>query len=361
MRVDGKPYRTVWLDADGWSVWIIDQVLLPHAFKLRRLTKMEEVAQAIFAMQVRGAPLIGVAAAYGLCLAMREDPSDQGLSRAGATLSAARPTAVNLRWAVEQVQRALMPLPPSGRASAAYGLAAQLAEQDVEVCRRIGEHGLGLLRARHEQLGCPAVLNVQTHCNAGWLATVDFGTALSPIYQAHDAGLPLHVWVDETRPRRQGLLTAWELGQHGVPRTLSADGAAAHHLQRGRVDVCIVGTDRTTARGDVCNKIGTYPLALAARAHQVPFYVALPGSTYDGSLQDGVREIPIEERDGNEVRQAQGLLPSGELATISLAPESLPVANPAFDVTPAELVTGYITEHGVLTRAELGRLGGGGP
>jgi methylthioribose-1-phosphate isomerase len=313
------------------------------------------VAHAIRTMQVRGAPLIGVAAAYGVCLALRQDASDASLERVYAELNATRPTAVNLRWALDQVRAAVVSLPPSERAAAAYRRAGELADDDVETCRRIGVHGHALIRAVWERTQKP--VQVLTHCNAGWLATLDYGTALSGIYQAHDAGIPVHVWADETRPRSQGLLTAWELLQHGVPHTLIPDNAGGHLMQHGQVDLCIVGTDRTTAQGDVCNKIGTYLKALAAKDNGVPFYVALPHSTIDWTLKDGVREIPIEERSEREVHEASGLLPDGTRTTVRLSPPGLRAANPAFDVTPARLVTGLITERGVAAATTEGLLG----
>src|SRR5882762_10161753 len=293
MRVDVKPYRTIWLGADGTTVQAIDQTLLPHAFVVRDFKTMEDAERAIRTMIVRGAPLIGAAAAYGMALAMAADPSDAMLARAYQVLLAARPTAVNLRWALDDLRALLGPLPPAKRREVAYRRAAEICDEDVEICRRIGQHGLGEIR-RLKPSGDR--INALTHCNAGWLATVDWGTALAPIYQAHDAGIDVQVWVDETRPRNQGLLTAWELAQHGVPHTVIADNQGGHLMQRGLVDLCIVGTDRTTRNGDVCNKIGTYLKALAAHDSGVPFYAAVPSSTIDWSLDDGVRDIPIEER-----------------------------------------------------------------
>jgi methylthioribose-1-phosphate isomerase len=298
-------------------------------------------------MVVRGAPLIGATAAYGLCLALRRDPGDASRAAARARLLATRPTAVNLRWALDRIEAAAAPCPPAARAAAAYARAAALCDEDVAVNAAIGAHGLVLLEELFRRKGGRGRLDVLTHCNAGWLATVDGGTALAPVYRAHDAGLPIHVWVDETRPRQQGAaLTAWELAAHGVPHTLIVDGAAAHLMQRGRVDACLVGTDRTTRRGDVCNKIGTYAKALAARAHGIPFYVAVPTSSIDLALDDGLA-IPIEERSPDEVRLARGRSPEGHAATVALAPPDTPAANPAFDVTPAALVTALITERGV--------------
>jgi methylthioribose-1-phosphate isomerase len=347
VKVGGVPYRTIWLADDGESVEIIDQTRLPHEFVIRRLERLEQVAQAIRTMQVRGAPLIGAAAAYGLCLALRSDASDEALASAREALLATRPTAVNLRWALDRMGEALAALPVEARAKAAYLRAAALCEEDVATCRAIGEHGAALFEQAFER-GGGEVLNVLTHCNAGWLATVDWGTALAPVYLAHDRGLPVHVWVDETRPRNQGAsLTAWELREHGVPHTVIADNAGGHLMQQGRVDLCITGSDRTTARGDVCNKIGTYLKALAARDSQIPFYVALPISTVDWTLFDGLREIPIEERGADEVGRIRGRSDDGAIVAVSILPDGSPAANPAFDVTPARLVTKLVTERGV--------------
>jgi methylthioribose-1-phosphate isomerase len=356
MRVGGKDLRTIWVASDGWTVEIIDQTRLPHELVIARLGSVEEVRRAIREMQVRGAPLIGVAAAYGVCLAMRADPSDAALGAAVNRLLDSRPTAVNLRWALGEMRAALAPAPPAARAALAYRRAAAMADDDVATCRAIGEHGLPVLRRLWEarrRKGDAAPLSVLTHCNAGWLATVDWGTALAPVYAAHAAGLPVHVWVSETRPRNQGFLTAWELGQHGVPHTVLADNAAGHLLQRGAIDVCITGTDRTSARGDVCNKVGTYLKALAARACGVPFYAAVPGSSIDWTLEDGVRDIPIEERAATEVTTAAGRAADGTPCTVVLAPPTAAAINPAFDVTPADLVTGLVTERGVCAPADL--------
>jgi methylthioribose-1-phosphate isomerase len=349
MRIAGRATRTLWTHADG-TVEILDQTRLPHEVATVRLESAAAACHAIRSMQVRGAPLIGATAAYGLCLALRADPSDAALARAATELAATRPTAVNLRWALERLSAHVAPLPPPARVAAAYACAAALCDEEVERCRAIGEHGLPLLARSARR-----PVQVLTHCNAGWLATVDWGTALAPVYRAHAAGVPVHVWVGETRPRNQGLLTAWELGEEGVPYTLIADNAAGHLLARGQVDLCLVGTDRTTARGDVANKIGTYLVALAARAAGVPFYVAAPGPSIDWSLDDG-RAIPIEERDADEVRVLHGRAADGRPASLALAPAGTPVANPAFDVTPAELVTAFVTERGVAAPAELGRL-----
>ncbi|MFN3076413.1 MAG: S-methyl-5-thioribose-1-phosphate isomerase [Alphaproteobacteria bacterium] len=348
MNVDGKPQRTIWLANDGWAVEIIDQTLLPHAFVTVRLETVAETAHAIMDMLVRGAPLIGATAAYGMCLAMHADPSDASLDRAYATLLETRPTAVNLRWALNEMRGVLQPLPAEARTAAAYRRAAALCEEDVAINRAIGDNGLALIQDRWESLGRRRALNILTHCNAGWLATVDWGTALAPIYRAHDEEIPVHVWVDETRPRNQGAnLTAWELGQHGVPHTVIADNVGGHLMQHGKVDMCIVGTDRTTSRGDVCNKIGTYLKALAAHDNGVPFYVALPSPTIDWTLSDGVAEIPIEQRDGGEVSRISGVDAAGKVVTVGIMPKNSPVANYAFDVTPARYVTGLITERGV--------------
>ena len=348
MIVLGKHWRTIWPGADGKSVEIIDQTLLPHEFRTVRLTTLDDAARAIRAMLVRGAPLIGATAAYGLWLALRTDATDSGLQHAHATLLATRPTAVNLRWALDRGLNLLKPLPIDKRAGAALKLAGEICEEDVAINRGIGEAGLTLLReiAARKPTGQP--LNILTHCNAGWLATVDWGTATAPIYLAHNAGLRVHVWVDETRPRNQGAsLTAWELLNHGVPHTVIVDNAGGHLMQHDQVDVVIVGTDRTTANGDVCNKIGTYLKALAARDNNVPFYVALPSPSIDWSIKDGLREIPIEERASNEVTHLTGRDAQGHSATIRITPEHSPTANPAFDVTPARLVTGLITERGI--------------
>lgn len=357
MRIDGTAYRTIWPDGDG-AVAIIDQTRLPHDFAVVRLTSLEEAAHAIRAMLVRGAPLIGAAAAYGVALALRADASDRGLERACATLLATRPTAVNLRWALERMRGLLAPLPEARRVEAAEAEAAAIADEDVEINRSIGLHGAALIRAAAARKAPGEPVNVLTHCNAGWLATVDWGTALAPVYAAFEQGIPLHVWVDETRPRNQGAsLTAWELKHHGVPHTVIADNVGGHLMQHGKVDLCIVGTDRTTATGDVCNKIGTYLKALAAHDNGVPFYVGLPSPTIDWTIADGVREIPIEERDGREVSELTGRTADGRIETVRVTPDGSPVANYAFDVTPARLVTGLITERGVCPATRDGLLG----
>jgi methylthioribose-1-phosphate isomerase len=354
MRVGDRLLRTIWLDGDGWSVNVIDQTRLPHELVVVRLTDLEATCRAIAEMQVRGAPLIGAAAAYGVCLALRREASPAVLEEAISALARTRPTAVNLRWALDRVRAALAPYPASAWVEAAYATAAAICDEDVAGNRALGRHGLEML-CRLARAGRP--VRVLTHCNAGWLATVDWGTALASIYAAHEQALPVHVWVSETRPRNQGLLTAWELAQYGIPHTIVADNAAGHLLQRGLVDVCVTGTDRTTARGDVCNKIGTYLKALAARESGVPFYAAVPGSSIDWSLEDG-RGIPIEERAASEVTSVTGRGADGRLVTVELASAGSAAANPAFDVTPAALVTGLITERGVCAPGGLRELYG---
>mgnify|MGYP006088483349 FL=1 len=347
MNVDGTPFRTIWRSDDGWSVEIIDQTKLPHAFETLRLCDVRDAARAIREMEVRGAPLIGATAAYGVALAMREDASDTHLQACYETLLATRPTAVNLRWALDNMRAYLLSIAAPDREAAAYARAVEINDEDVEINRSIGKHGVEIIRALSEAKRGGRV-NILTHCNAGWLATVDRGTATSPIYEAHDRGMDVHVWVDETRPRNQGAsLTAWELGHHGVPHTVIADNAGGHLMQHGQVDVCITGTDRTTGTGDVCNKIGTYLKALAAHDNGVPFYVALPSPTIDWTLSDGVAEIPIEQRDGVEVSEITGRTNGGNIETVRIVPDGSPVANYAFDVTPRRLVTGLITERGV--------------
>jgi methylthioribose-1-phosphate isomerase len=347
MKINGRAYRTIWLNPDGWSVEIIEQTKLPHRFETISLKSCTAAAHAIHSMQVRGAPLIGATAAYGLCMALREDASDKGLAAAVAFLAGQRPTAINLRWALEEMRKAVAPLPAPKRVAAAYARAATLCDEDVETCRMIGVHGLKLIREIAVAKKPGEAVNILTHCNAGWIACVDWGTATSPIYQAHDAGIKIHVWVDETRPRNQGAsLTAFELNAHGVPHTIIVDNAGGHYMQTGRVDMCIVGTDRVTSRGDVANKIGTYLKALAARDNNVPFYVALPHSTIDWTLDDGFN-IPIEERSADEVLKMPGRLPDGSVVTVDIASPGSAAANPGFDITPARLVTGFITERGV--------------
>ena len=360
MKVGGVPYRSVWVDPDDrWSVRIFDQTKLPWALDIPRLTTRDQVAHAIRSMQVRGAPLIGAVAAYGLCLALREDASTEALERDAALLAETRPTAINLRWALERMLTRLRNTAPSGRVDAAYAEAAAIADEDAAQCEAIGREGLPLIRekaAKGHAAGGP--VNVLTHCNAGWLATVDWGTALAPIYMAHDAGIDIHVWVGETRPRNQGAaLTAWELGSHGVKHTVIADNAGGHLMQHGMVDLAIVGTDRVTRTGDVANKIGTYLKALAARDNDVPFWVALPSTTIDWTVANGVEEIPIEERSASEVTDITGRLADGTIATVRVAAAGSPGANPAFDVTPSRLVTGLITERGRCAASAEGLLG----
>ena len=353
MNIEGTPFRTIWPDPRLKYVNIIDQTLLPHRFEVIRVHSVEAMEYAIKTMQVRGAPLIGAAAAYGVALAMLHDDSDESLDQACAALIASRPTAVNLQWAVERMRRHLLPVSVR-RNLAAWREAATICEEDVTINRAIGEHGLSLIRAVAERK--TGRVNILTHCNAGWLATVDWGTALSPIYAAHEAGIAVHVWVDETRPRNQGAsLTAWELGKHGVPHTVISDNAGGHLMQHGEVDMVIVGADRVTATGDVCNKIGTYLKALAAHDNRIPFYAAVPSPTIDWTLNDGLG-IPIEERSADEVAYIQGQLPNGELANVRVVPEGSACANPAFDVTPARLVTAIVTERGVCEPHALRRL-----
>jgi methylthioribose-1-phosphate isomerase len=354
MNVGGTPYRTIWPEDDG-TVGIIDQTRLPHDFTTLRLATLAQAAEAITTMRVRGAPLIGAAAAYGMALAMAADGSDENLAAARATLLATRPTAVNLRWALDDMAALLGPLTPAERAEAAWARAAKICDDDIAICKSIGEHGLVLIRDAFARAGEGRAVNILTHCNAGWLATVDWGTATAPIYLAHDAGIPVHVWVDETRPRNQGAaLTAWELGCHGVPHTVIVDNAGGHLMQHGRVDLCITGTDRTTASGDVANKIGTYLKALAAHDNQVPFYAAVPGPSIDWTIADGIAEIPIEERDPAEVTQVSGRAPDGTMVSVTVTPPSSPAANFGFDVTPARLMTGLITERGVCAASPEG-------
>jgi methylthioribose-1-phosphate isomerase len=348
MKVDGKHTRTIWVEPDR-SVGTIDQTLLPHQYATIRLETLEDAARAIKTMQVRGAPLIGAAAAYGMALATRQDASDAALERACALLLATRPTAVNLKWALDEMMAALRNRPRGERVATAYKRAAEIADEDVEINAAIGRHGLKLIEeiTANKKPGAP--VNVLTHCNAGWLATVDWGTATSAIYQAHDQGIPVHVWVDETRPRNQGAsLTAWELGQHGVAHTVIPDNTGGHLMQHGEVDIAIVGTDRVTAQGDVANKIGTYLKALAAKDNNVPFYVALPSPTIDFTVLDGVKEIPIEQRGADEVTTMTGRTADGRIESVRIVPDGSNVANYGFDVTPARLITGLITERGVI-------------
>jgi len=362
MKVNGKPTRTIWLEPDGWSLGIIDQTLLPHRFATARLTSVEDAAHAIASMQVRGAPLIGATAAYGICLALRVDASDAALERAYELLLATRPTAINLKWALDEMLAAVRNRPRGERVGDAYRRAAEICEEDVAINRAIGRHGAKLsvdIAAKKEQ---GAAVQVLTHCNAGWLATVDFGTALAPIYVARDGGVAVHVWVDETRPRNQGAaLTAWELGQHGVAHTVIPDNTGGHLMQHGMVDLVLVGTDRVTANGDVCNKIGTYLKALAAKDNGVPFYVGAPSPSIDFAVSDGPSEIPIEQRGGAEVATMTGRTADGRIETVQLVPDGSQVANYAFDVTPARLVSGLVTEHGIVApeRTALARFRSG--
>ena len=356
MKIKGIPYHSIWLNRDGWSVEIIDQTLLPHEFEIRSLKCLDDAAEAISTMRVRGAPLIGATAAYGVALAMREQADEQSLSRACRQLLATRPTAVNLRWALNRIRAALGGVESKDRCAAAYKVARAICDEDVEINSRIGDHGLRLIRESWAQKKNRAdTFHILTHCNAGWLATVDWGTALAPIYKAHDAGIPVHVWVDETRPRNQGAaLTAWELAAHGIPHDVIVDNAGGHLMQHGLVDLCITGTDRTARNGDVCNKIGTYLKALAAHDNGVPFYVGLPGPTIDWEMTDGVAGIPIEERDASEVTQIFGKNPAGILESVQITPDGISARNFAFDVTPARLVTGLITERGICSASETG-------
>jgi methylthioribose-1-phosphate isomerase len=348
MKVDGKHFRSIWREKGGFTVGAIDQRRLPHEFVIARLSNAAEAADAIRSMLVRGAPLIGATAAYGMALAMKDDRSDQGIDRAYQVLIATRPTAINLKWALEEMRRTLRPLPPSARLDAAFARADDIADEDVTINQGMAGNGLPLIEAIAAKKPGEAV-NVLTHCNAGWLATVDWGTATAPIYLAHDRGIKIHVWVDETRPRNQGAsLTAWELGHHGVAHTVIPDNTGGHLMQHGMVDLAIVGTDRVAANGDVCNKIGTYLKALAAHDNGVPFYVALPSPTIDFTVADGIGQIPIEQRSGDEVTYMTGRTRDGRIETVRIVPEGSPVANYGFDVTPARLVTGLITERGVL-------------
>ena len=359
MQVEGKSTRTIWLDPDGWSVGIIDQTQLPHHFATARLASLEDAVRAISSMQVRGAPLIGATAAYGVCLALRRDASDASLERACAMLLTTRPTAINLKWALDEMSAAVRNRPRQQRLAEAYRRAGAICDEDVAINRAIGRHGAELIAAIAGKKRAREPVQVLTHCNAGWLATVDFGTALAPISVAREHGMPVHVWVDETRPRNQGAaLTAWELGQSGVAHTVIADNTGGHLMQHGMVDLILVGTDRVTANGDVCNKIGTYLKALAAKDNGVPFYVGAPSPSIDFAVCDGIAEIPIEERAGDEVATVTGRAADGRIETVRVVPEKAQVANFAFDVTPARLVTGLITEHGIVApdRGALARL-----
>jgi methylthioribose-1-phosphate isomerase len=353
MLVDGRPWRSIWVADDARTVQVIDQRHLPHDFVVADLVTMDQAAVAIRDMWVRGAPLIGATAAYGMALQMAADPSDAGLGHGFDRLLATRPTAVNLRWALEDMRARLAPLAASDRRDAAYARAARVCDEDVAINHRIGLHGLTLISDIAARKDGP--VNILTHCNAGWLATVDWGTATAPVYLAAAQGIPVHVWVDETRPRNQGAhLTAWEMAGQGISHHLITDNAGGHLMQRGQVDIVIVGTDRTTARGDVCNKIGTYLKALAAHDNGVPFHVALPSPTIDWRVQDGLTGIPIEERAADEVHHVQGLAEDGTRTRLRISPLATPAANPAFDVTPARLVTGLITERGLCAATTAG-------
>jgi methylthioribose-1-phosphate isomerase len=355
MLIDGKWTCSVWIEPDGWSIGIIDQTKLPHVVDTLRLATLADAVHAISSMQTRGAPMIGVVAAYGLCLALRADASDAGMEQAYAMLLSTRPTAVNLKWALDEVVAAVRNRPRSERVAAAYARAAKICREDIADNEAIGRHGLAVIEGVAAAKPPGGRVNVLTHCNAGWLATVDWGTAMAPIYKAHLKGLPIHVWVDETRPRNQGAsLTAWELGHQGVPHAVIADNTGGHLMQHGLVDLVITGADRVTAQGDVCNKIGTYLKALAARDNGVPFYAALPSSTIDFTLGDGIAEIQIEQRGPEEVATMTGRTADGRIETVTVVPEGSPVANYAFDVTPARLITGLITERGVIAATREG-------
>lgn len=355
MNVNQQAYRTIWPNAQAEFVEIIDQTKLPFDFKIARISNLHQMITAIKTMQVRGAPLIGAAAAYGFALALEQRADDTHLYDATEQLVKSRPTAVNLRWAVQRMLGVLLPLPEAHRKASAWAEAGVICEEDVRLNQAIGQHGLGLIKTLMQTRQVQSrQFNVLTHCNAGWLATVDYGTALAPIYAAHDAGLAVHVWVDETRPRNQGAsLTAWELAQHGVPHTVISDNAGGHLMQHGQVDMVMVGADRVTSSGDVCNKIGTYLKALAAFDNKVPFYAAVPSPTIDWTIQDGIQEIEIEERSAKEMVYMTGRRANGEITEVNIFQADTPVANPAFDVTPARLVTGIITEHGIYTPHQL--------
>ena len=357
MKAQGRHYRTIWLNADGRTVDVIDQRWLPHEFRVETIRSVDAMATAIRDMWVRGAPLIGVAAAYGLALQTIVDASDAALQAAANQLHLTRPTAINLRWALDEMLKVLRPAPAGDRVALAYRRAAEIADEDVEIDRNIGRNGLTLIQVLARKKPNSSPVNILTHCNAGWLATVDYGTATAPIYFAAQQGLDVHVYVDETRPRNQGAqLTAWELGQEGIPHTLIVDNAGGHLMQQGLVDIVIVGTDRTAANGDVCNKIGTYLKALAAHDNGVPFYVALPSSSIDWNLPDG-RSIPIEQRASDEVSNVWGRAADGTIAKVRISPDGTNAANYAFDVTPARLVSGLITERGVCAASAAGLRG----
>ncbi|WP_028579812.1 S-methyl-5-thioribose-1-phosphate isomerase [Desulfogranum japonicum] len=357
MQVQGKPYRSLWLAANGRDVECIDQTRLPHNFVVAEISTAEDAMEAIRDMWVRGAPLIGAMAAYGVCLGLHESCTEEHLHQICEKLIACRPTAVNLQWAVDRMQRKLLSVETSQWLEVGYKEAANICDEDVEANESLGSHGAAVIQEIWEKKGKSEPVHILTHCNAGWLATVDWGTALAPVYKAQQLGIPVHVWVDETRPRNQGAhLTAWELCMAGIDHHLIVDNVGGHLMQHGKVDMCIVGTDRTAANGDVCNKIGTYLKALAAKDNNIPFYVALPGSTIDWQMQEGL-SIPIEIRDEEEVLFVQGQFCDGRVDTICIAPEGTPAANYAFDVTPARLVTGLITERGICSASKEGLLG----
>lgn len=347
MKIDGKHYRSIWTTTDKKSIHIFNQEKLPYEFEILTLSSVSEAAEAITSMKVRGAPLIGCVGAYGVAFAMLLDASDEAIEMAYNTLVKTRPTAINLQWALDRICQRLRNTPLQQRVSVAYEESANICDEDAGINYNIGLNGLEIIREIAAKKAPGDVVNILTHCNAGWLATVDWGTALAPMYLAHDEGIKVHVWVDETRPRNQGALTSFELGGHGVPHTLIADNAGGHLMQHGEVDMVIVGTDRVTARGDVCNKVGTYLKALAAHANNVPFYVALPSPTIDPSVWNGVTEIPIEQRSGKEQSHVQGIDQHGHRSFVNTAPKGTECGNYAFDVTPAELVTGLITEKGI--------------
>jgi len=352
MNVNGKHYRSIWYDYENNQVKIIDQRWLPHDFRIVALTNLNEFAVAIRDMWVRGAPLIGATAAYGVAISLSDDASNAGLKNTYDTLIETRPTAINLKWALDRLIGALTPVSEGERPLKALELAHQVAEEDVGINKKIGEHGLEIVKKIASQKPAGEPVRMLTHCNAGWPATVDWGTATSPMYHAHEAGIPIHVWVDETRPRNQGAMTAWELESHGISNTYITDNAGGHLMQKGLVDMVIVGTDRTTAQGDVCNKIGTYLKALAAHDNGVPFYVALPSPTIDWTISDGVADIPIEERASREVTHIFGHHEKNSIEEIRVTSEGVSGGNPAFDVTPNRLVTGLITERGVSDASE---------
>lgn len=350
MNVSGKNFQTIWPDPAEYSVHIIDQTKLPHQFVIKKLYSLDDVIAAIKIMEVRGAPLIGVTAAYGIAFAMKNNPSDESLKEASSRLFQSRPTAVNLQWALNRMNEALLLLSPDTRFDKAWSLSQEILDEDIMTNQSIGEHGLQLIESTFNK----KTLQVLTHCNAGWLATVDYGTALSPLYYAFNQGVDLHVWVDETRPRNQGAhLTAWELAQHNISHTLISDNTGGHLMQRGEVDFVIVGADRISVHGDVCNKIGTYLKALAAFENNIPFYVAAPKSTIDTDTTKNFFDIPIESRHEEEVLMMQGLGHDGEITHIHIAPKGTRAFNPAFDITPHKYITKIITEDGVYSPQEL--------